>query len=313
MFYPLSFAPIYKEMIWGSNRMAMILNRVLPFVHTGESWDVSCRVDAMSIIENGAFTGMSFSEYIAHNRVGVLGTKVAKQDKFPLLVKIIDASNALSVQVHPGDKYAAAIGSADGGKSEMWYIITPPDDGYLIAGLRSGITRDNLRRAYEMGTVMDCLHRLPVVAGDMVNIPAGLIHALTPGALVAEVQQNSDITYRLYDYNRMGLDDRPRTLHVKDALQVADFKGIIPKEVSHTNVINNHHFTVMKLTLYDDVLPEVTDPNTFTILTCVSGCARITTPTAVVPLPMGRSAFIPAMMGSYSLHGPAIILKIFVP
>jgi len=343
--YPLLLTPIYKEMLWGGNRLSTMYNRNLPYGKTGESWDISCRPGEMGIIENGPAAGMAFDEYIAKDRAGVLGTRLADAKGFPLLVKLIDANDVLSVQVHPNDDYVASKCKTstpshewhptDTGKTEMWYILTPPTDGHLIIGLKPVITQAALRQAYENNTVESCLNRLPVKAGDIVNIPAGLIHALTPGVMVAEVQQNSDITYRLYDYNRLGLDGKPRQLHVDDALAVADFEGRLSKTTvpglaikkgncTMVYAIANPYFAIVKYEL-SGVHKEASDPAAFCIYTCVEGEA------AVVPsgslqsrghvdgaiVTAGRSVLIPAGLGGYSLwpmYGkPCSLLKSFVP
>jgi len=346
--YPLLFAPIYKEMLWGGDRLSTVYNRQLPYKKTGESWDISCRPDEMGIIENGPSAGMSFEEYIAYDREGVLGTRLANQERFPLLVKLIDANDTLSVQVHPDDAdivmtnkdrinnvcpVIPGLTSAkdtwnpqDTGKNEMWYILIPPTDGNLIIGLKPGITPHTLRQAYKNGTVEDCLNRLPVKAGDIVNIPAGLIHALTPGVMVAEVQQNSDITYRLYDYNRVGLDGKPRQLHVDDAIAVTDFEGKIPQTTvpglaikkDDSNLIYtiaNPYFAVIKYEL-GEALTESSNPEAFSIFTCVEGEAVISQDDCV-RLPLGRSVLIPAGLGDYTLRSKGdkkcVLLKSFVP
>ncbi|MCL2528139.1 MAG: class I mannose-6-phosphate isomerase [Defluviitaleaceae bacterium] len=340
--YPLVFSPIYKEMLWGGSRLNTLYNRLLPSNKTGESWDISCRPGEMGIIENGPAAGMAFDEYIAQDRAGILGTRLAKEERFPLLVKIIDANDVLSVQVHPDDKYVTKKGEspgalwhpADTGKAEMWYILTPPTSGNLIIGLKPGITPGILRQAYENGTVEDCLNPLPVKAGDIVNIPPGLIHALTPGVMVAEVQQNSDITYRLYDYNRLGLDGKPRQLHVDDAIAVADFEGKLSKTTvqglsikkdgcTMVYTIVNPHFAAIKYEL-ESKHEETSDPGAFCIYTCVEGEAAVVPSGTLqsgcvdgVNLVAGRSVFIPAGLGGYALwpkHGkPCVLLKSFVP
>jgi len=336
--YPIIFSPIYKQTVWG-----------------GESWDVSCRPSEMSVIENGPCAGQTFASYIAANKELVLGTRLADCSAFPLLIKVIDANDALSIQVHPNDAYVLCSG--DSGKSEMWYVLTPPTDGHLIVGLKPGVTRQSLVAALEIaipgltgayqdknprhqadslsqgstgvkrncsnGTIEDCFNRLAVKAGDIVNIPAGLVHALTPGAMVAEVQQNSDITYRIYDYNRPGLDGKPRPLQIKDALAVTDFEGETPQGVALgvcTKIGENHlthyncnkHFSVTK---YDLVCihAEESDYAAFSIFTCVSGHATLKTDCMTVDVTMGRTVFIPAGMGTYSItpgNGErAILLK----
>lgn len=306
MVYPLLFRPIVKKMIWGSER-----------------WDITCRPQEMGVIENGCHAGETFEAYTAKNPTAVLGTKFANNERFPLLVKIIDARDALSVQVHPNDDYVAS--ESDSGKSEMWYVLDPPSDGHLIIGLKPGITRKMLADAYDNRTVEDCLNRLKVQSGDVVNIPAGLVHALTPGAVIAEVQQNSDITYRLYDYNRLDAHGQPRPLHVEDALAVSDFEGKISKSVvpptgisseekgvNHlTLMISDKHFTIYKYALQAS-LTQFSNPETFTILTCVEGDAVVECVSMTVDLPYKRSVLLPAALGEYAIspkEEKAIVLK----
>jgi mannose-6-phosphate isomerase len=283
--YPIKFLPKIKKMIWGS-----------------ESWEVTCRPNEMGVIANGEFAGMKFSEFIEKNPHGVLGRGIACQarnDKvrFPLLVKIIDAREALSVQVHPCDEYAKTRGNGtDTGKSEMWYILEPPTDGKLIVGLKAGVTREILAQAYENGTVEECLHRKKVQRGDIVNIPAGLIHALTPGVVVAEVQQNSDITYRLYDFGRVGADGNPRELHVQDALAVTNFS-----DEFRNNPPLEGHFHAEKLELS---APQKTVSNSqaFSVYTAVENSAIFETPAHTVVLEERQSVFIPAALGEFVIR-----------
>jgi mannose-6-phosphate isomerase len=293
--YPVLFEPIHKKMIWG-----------------GESWDVSCRPDEMSVIENGPYAGTFFDDYLNTDRKKTMGTRLAPLTRFPLLVKIITANDALSVQVHPCDDYAGQKGGGDSGKNEMWYIIKPPTDGKLIIGLRGGVTFPLLMESIRSGNAADCLHYLSVKAGDMVNIPAGLVHALTRGAVVAEVQQNSDITYRLYDYGRIGPDGEPRPLHIEDALAVADFEGRIPKEIVQS--IRCAHFAVNKLVL-DNTLEASSDTEAFTILVCVEGAVTISCKGGETVIEANRSAFIPAGLGGYAVRPAkrAVVLVCGIP
>jgi len=271
MLYPLLFSSIHKKMIWGS-----------------ESWDVSCRQDEMSVIENGELAGLPFGEAIAKDPAAFLGTRV-KADKFPLLVKIIDTNDDLSVQVHPNDTYAAENG-LESGKSEMWYVMEAPKGGSLIIGLAEGTTPSQLR-----DDPMSCLQRIPIKKGDIINIPAGLVHAITKGVKVAEVQQNSDITFRLYDYNRLGLDGKPRELHIEQGLECVDFEATQDRPLP---------FTVLRQEI-NGTVTEAGDPETFVILTCVEGSCTVNG----VPLSEGRSAFIPAALDSYTIEGACTLLK----
>lgn len=306
MLYPLLFKEVYKKMIWGS-----------------ESWGITCRPNEMGVIENGPLAGESFAEAIRRDRTGMLGTRLAEEDRFPLLVKIIDAQDNLSVQVHPDDAYAFGTARGDSGKNEMWYIIKTPEDGCLIIGLKDGVTREALQAAHKAGATESCLNRLPVKQGDIVDIPSGLIHALTRGVMVAEVQQNSDITYRLYDYNRKGPDGLPRELHPKESFDVIDFDNRIPVravpglpvkkgENRLTYTIANRYFAVIKYEITTP-LAETSDPAAFSVFTCVEGEGCIIASGQSVPLPAGRSVFIPAGLGSYEIQGDCVLLKSFVP
>ncbi|MCL2840287.1 MAG: hypothetical protein FWE05_05880 [Defluviitaleaceae bacterium] len=283
-YYPVLLKPIHKKMIWGS-----------------ESWAVSCRPNEMCIIENGAFAGEKFDAYIRRNPSRILGTDLKDSTRFPLLVKIINAQAQLSVQVHPNDDYAKLKGETDSGKNEAWYIIKPPTDGHLIIGLTPETTRETLYAAYKNGTVPQYLNRLKVKEGDIVNIPAGLIHGIASGTIIAEVQQNSNITYRLYDYDRTDDTGNTRELHIEDALAVTDFENKISKATAATGIVENEYFTLKKLTL-SEAIQESTSLTSFIILICVSGSVMIKTSTDTVELSANRSVFLPASLGQYTIQ-----------
>ena len=306
MLYPLLFVPIYKEMVWGGKRMSRF-GRKLPFDNTGESWDISCRPNEMGIIENGPLAGMAFDAAMAQDPEAFLGSRVYRsyaKEGFPLLVKIIDANDDLSIQVHPDDDYASAHG-LERGKSEMWYVMEAPAGQSLIIGLTDDATPDKLRK-----DPMSCLQKLPIKKGDMIDIPAGLVHAITEGVMVAEIQQNSDITFRLYDYGRTGLDGKPRQLHIEDGIAVSDFDNRHSKAVVTSNTVSNRYFTVTKCEI-DGEISEVSDPETFAIFTCVEGSCVLTCAQyeRALTIPCSRSVFIPAALGSYTIKGKAVLLK----
>jgi len=310
-------------MVWGGRRLES-LGRRLPFDHTGESWDITCRADAMGVIRNGACKGMPFIDYINSNRQKILGTRTASTGDFPLLVKIIYAEDNLSVQVHPDDEYALRADNELCGKNEMWYVLEAPPDSYLIIGLRDGVGRERFKQTLERGVgVEDCLNKLHVRRGDVIDIPAGLVHAVGKGIMLAEIQQNSDLTYRIYDYNRAGLDGKPRLLHTDKALDVIDFDYRIPREAVRgvvekrdgctiTRYICNPYFDVCK---YDISMAygETSDPSNFYIYTCVNGTAEIYYGDMATTVCYGDSVFIPADMGVYTIKGPCELLKCFVP
>ena len=274
MLYPILFIPIRKEMVWGY-----------------ESWDISCRPLEMSIVENGPLAGKTFLEVIGQDPAAILG---AKTKEFPLLIKIIVANDDLSIQVHPDDKYAAAHGF-ESGKSEMWYVLETP--GKLIIGIKDGVTREKLKT-----DPMACLNELAIKPGDMIDILPGLVHAMVGGTAVAEIQQNSDVTFRLYDYGRKGLDGKPRMLHVEHALAVVDFEGKIPKSVCEE--VKTPFFSVSKL-MVDGEIKESTTPESFTIYTCVEGSCLVDS----VNLANRRSVFLPSGIGQHVIEGSAVLLK----
>ena len=274
MLYPLLFEPIHKKMVWGY-----------------ESWDISCRPLEMSVVENGPLAGKTFLEVIQQDPIAILGTKT---NEFPLLIKIIVANDDLSIQVHPDNDYAATHGF-ESGKSEMWYVLETP--GKLIIGIKDGVTREQLK-SYPMKS----LNELVVKPGDMIDIKPGLVHAMIGGTAVAEIQQNSDVTFRLYDYGRKGLDGKPRELHIEHALAVTDFAGHIPKKVCSS--IETPFFAVSKLEVAGEVL-ESTSPESFNIYTCVEGSCMI----GSVELTNRRSVFVPSGIGSHIINGCAVLLK----
>ena len=274
MLYPLLFKPIRKEMVWGY-----------------ESWDISCRPLEMSLVENGPFAGKTFLEVIQQDPIAILGTK---PNEFPLLIKIIVANDDLSIQVHPDNEYAAAHGF-ESGKFEMWYVLETP--GKLILGLKDGATPKQLA-----DDPMSVLNELTVKTGDMIDLRAGLVHAMVGGTAVAEIQQNSDVTFRLYDYGRKGLDGKPRELHINHALAVTDFEGRIPKSVCES--VSTPFFSVTKL-IVDDEVSESTQPESFIIYTCVEGSCMVDS----VELTYRRSVFVPAGMGSHIIKGKAVLLR----
>lgn len=321
MIYPLLIKPIFKEMIWGGEKLNTLYDFNSPFKKTGEVWNMTCRDNEMGIVTNGVYKGKTILEVINLDREKNLGTTLSNSKTFPLLIKIIDANDNLSVQVHPTDDYAQKVENYDFGKNEMWYIIDAPDNSSLIIGLKDDITKEFFKKAVADGTVEETLFNLPIKKGDVINIEAGLIHAITKNVVLAEIQQNSDITYRIYDYNRLGLDNNPRELHINKALDTIDFSGKIKKEITKglniningnnlTYFITNKYFSVIK---YDikTTLKETTNKEFFTIFTCLENEVTISWQKENIQLKAGYSIFIPADLGEYSVSGNGILLKSF--
>ena len=214
----IHFQPLYKERVWGGRSLENTLGRSLPpGGPIGESWEIVDRPEAQSIVRGGSFSGQTLHEVLTKHAGVVMGSKWPAGKRFPLLVKWLDCHERLSLQVHPPAAEAAELkGEA---KTENWFIAETAPGAHLIAGLKRGVTREQFERALADQTIESCVHRFPVAAGDSLLVPSGRLHAIDAGNLILEIQQNSDTTYRVYDWGRVGLDGRPRQLHVAESLQ----------------------------------------------------------------------------------------------
>ena len=215
--YPMVLAPTFVERVWGGRRLDTWYPAELPAGPIGEAWALSAHASAPSTVTNGALSGVRLDSVWAKFSRCISGKAGAR---FPVLVKLIHAAKDLSVQVHPDDTYEG-LAPGQAGKSEMWLVLHAEPGASIVHGVNEGVTRRDLASAAQAGSIEECLCRVPVQAGDVVPVPPGTIHALGAGTVVAEVQQNSDTTYRLWDYNRPGLDGKPRQLHLQDGLAVA--------------------------------------------------------------------------------------------
>lgn len=228
--YPLRFRPIYKDRIWGGNSLSTLYGRSLPGTGPiGESWEISDRPHDVSIVADGPLAGRNLHELLHLDPAGLLGDAAPREGRFPLLVKILDARQNLSLQVHPPPERAARLGGQ--AKSEVWYITDARPGAEVLAGLRTGVTRSDFESRLNQGTVADCFHRIPVRPGDALFLPSGRVHALGAGLVLFEIQENSDTTYRVYDWGRLGLDGKPRELHVQQSLESIDFQDFRPRLV----------------------------------------------------------------------------------
>lgn len=225
----LHFAPIYQTRVWGGRRLSTVLGRALPDGQPyGESWDLVDRENEQSLVAAGPHAGTSLHTLWTEHRAEVFGrdwTSVAAP-RFPILIKILDCADVLSIQVHPPATVAPLLGGEP--KTEMWYVAHADPGAYIYAGLRAGVTRKDFERALADGTVESCVHRLDAHTGDSLFVPSGRLHALGAGLLIYEIQQSSDTTYRVFDWNRVGLDGRPRDLHVEQSLACIDFDDVEP-------------------------------------------------------------------------------------
>ena len=219
----LEFQPIFKRLRWGGERLGTLLKKPIgPHRDYAESWEIADHGEDQSIVVDGPFAGWTLHQLVRAQSAPLLG-RHAGAARFPLLVKYLDAHDRLSVQVHPNDVQAARFGLNERGKTEAWVILQADPGSRLYVGLNRGVDRRGLEDAVARGTVEECLHSIPVAAGDCVHVPAGTVHAIGEGIVLAEIQQSSDLTFRLYDWGRVGSDGRPRPLHIAEALACTDF------------------------------------------------------------------------------------------
>ena len=225
--YPLTFRPIFKERVWGGRSLARLYRKPLPAgAPIGESWEISDRPGDTSIVAHGPLAGKNLHWLVENRRTDLLGDARLEGGRFPLLIKLLDAQEKLSIQVHPPASRAAKLhGEA---KTEMWFIAEAAPGAKLYVGLKPGITRADFERRILDGSVDECIHRLPVRTGDAVFLPSGRVHAIGAGLVIFEIQQNSDTTYRVFDWNRVGLDGQPRELHLAQSLASIDFLDFEP-------------------------------------------------------------------------------------
>jgi mannose-6-phosphate isomerase len=270
---PITFTPLYQERIWGGRTLATHLARALPGTQPiGEAWEVVDRPEAQSVIATGPRCGNTLHDLWTHHRAEIFGPRHADAGpRFPLLCKLLDARDRLSVQVHPPADLAPQLGGEP--KTEVWYFLACDPGSRIYAGLAPGTTRESFEEKLRDGAVEGCLHVLPTREGDSIFIPSGRVHAIGEGNLIVEIQQNSDTTYRVFDWNRTGLDGQPRALHLEESLLSTDFHDFAPPltHVESGIVAACEHFRVEKkiLTSPQDLRP----PGDFALITVVAGQA----------------------------------------
>lgn len=309
--YPLLLDPTLHTRVWGGRRLETVLHKRLPTSQPyGESWEMH----DTALVANGPLAGQTLGEVLAAYGSALIGTRSDPRDGIPLLVKFLDASDWLSIQVHPNDAQAAALEGEPRGKTEAWYILDTAPEGRLVVGVQPGLSQQRIASAVETNTLEEVVVYAQVNAGDVLFIPAGTIHAIGPGLLIYEIQQSSDITYRLYDWGRMGLDGKPRPLHVEKSLQVAN-----TQKPAHTHqpdgevVVSCPYFITLLKTLNANSLTLDTGGAVFHALTCIEGSLSVQAGDWLVEMPAGRTVFVPATTGRYVLSGRGRALASFQP
>ena len=259
---PLAFTPLYMQRVWGGRRLETIYQRSLPDdAPYGESWEISDRENEQSVVTDGPLAGKTLHELWTTQKEAIFGTGLPNSERFPLLIKVLDARDDLSIQVHPPAALAPSLGGDP--KTEMWFIADADPGSKLYAGLKKGVTRADFEDSLNDGSVADVVHAIEPSKGESIFIPSGRLHAIGAGFLIHEIQQNSDTTYRVFDWNRVGLDGVPRELHVEQSMKSIDFDDFEPgmDEARGTVVAECEFFKVEKLTLApaDQVGNESTD------------------------------------------------------
>ncbi len=322
--YPIKFKPIYKEKVWGGERLKNILNKTGATNKTGESWEISGEGDSISIVQNGFLAGNGLHEIIEIYMGDLVGERVFGRfgTQFPLLFKFIDANDLLSVQVHPDDEMAQKINQLNG-KTEIWYVIDGSPDAYVYTGFNQPMTKEKFRKHIEQGTVKEVLNREKASRGNVFYVPAGRIHATGPGVLFAEIQQSSDLTYRVFDWNRPGQDGKLRELHVEQALEALDFRKQTEFRTDYfqnKNQVNEiqstPYFVLNKLIIDEPYQAEYNKTDSFVVYMCVGGEIEIQCENGKSErLSKGETILIPAVFELVKIipHEEAEILEIYLP
>lgn len=281
------FQPIYKHKLWGGRNLEKLYKRVLPEEHIGESWEVSDYHDDISIVMNGKLAGKDFRECHEKYREEILGDCFGEDEPFPLLIKFIDASEHLSVQVHPDDYYALYYDQENSGKKEAWLILEAEEKAELVCGFVDNMNREAYKNLVLENKAEDCLQKYKVKHGDAFIINPGTVHAIGKGIFLLEIQQSSDSTYRVYDFGRLDDDGKPRKLHLEKALDVIDFNKSENREIlkpervqwnkgERFKIVANDKFRMDTLEFHTKtVLPSMTVENVFHIIVILEGCGRI--------------------------------------
>ncbi len=323
--YPLKFKPILKERIWGGRKLDTILNKNLgEKENIGESWEISGVSHNISIVQNGFLKNNSLNELIEVYMGDLVGEKVFQKHgkEFPLLIKFIDAQDDLSIQVHPDDKIAAKLHNSNG-KTEMWYVLQADDGSKLINGFKKDIDKQEYIKAVENNTIEDLLAKHPVKSGDVFFMPAGRVHAIGAGIMIAEIQQTSDITYRIYDYNRRDKDGKPRELHTDLAVEAIDYKAYDNYQTKYSSlnnqsveIINSPYFLTRILEADKAVVRDYYSLDSFVILICIEGAFDIKYGNEQYEsLIKGETTLIPADMMEITLlpKTPSKLLEVYMP
>lgn len=316
--YPFTFTPIFKERIWGGTKLKDYLNKPISSEITGESWELSTVPNDVSVINNGIFKGKNLNELVDLYPEEILGTTVFNQfgKQFPLLFKYLDAKADLSIQLHPNDELAKARHNSFG-KTEMWYVMQADKNARLIVGFKEDSSKEKYLQKLESNDILSLLNEIPVKKGDVFLLETGTIHAIGAGIVIAEIQQTSDVTYRVYDWGRVDANGNKRELHTELALDAINYKTTSAKkeyeaiENKSISVVDCPYFKTNIISLNDQVLIDKTS-DSFMVLMCTEGHFELILEDQKYTYQTGDTVLIPAILTSFLLKGTATVLEITV-
>ena len=325
MLYPLKFKPIYKDKIWGGNKIKTLLGKDFsPLANCGESWEISGIENDSNKITNGFLKGNTLNEILTVYMGDLVGEKIFDTygEKFPLLIKFIDANDDLSVQVHPDDKLSAKL-YGDNGKTEMWYILDTDENARINIGFNTPMSQEKLKKHIDAGTLEEVLHYVKPKPSDVFYIPAGKVHAIGKGVMLVEIQQSSDVTYRLYDYNRKDTDGKLRPLHIEEAYQAIDFANTnnevfsVKPENNQTQKILHTPYFHTNILLFDQKVEKIyADMDSFVIYICLEGSVHIQCDKNEEVISKGECVLMPAVIENAVLspqNSPCKLLEVYLP
>ena len=308
--YPIKLTPAFKDYLWGGTRLRDDFGKDCDYDKVAESWELSCHKDGASVVANGEHAGKTLAQYIETEGKAVLGTNCGRFEQFPILIKLIDAKDNLSVQVHPNNEYAQRV-EGEYGKTEMWYIVDCDEGAELLYGFKKEVTKEEFASRIKDNTLLEITQSVPVKKGDVFFIEAGTLHAIGKGILIAEIQQNSNTTYRIYDYGRVGADGKPRELHIDKAVEVTDLCPAKPYPVTEAFEENGavkrllskcEYFTVYSVDVAEKACFNA-DETSFHNVLILEGNAELICGDTTLFLKKGDSVFVPAGCGEYTIAG----------
>lgn len=315
--YPMKLSPVYKDYLWGGHELEKLYGKAGDGACTAESWELCCLPEGESVVKNGQYKGQSLGDIFKQNPSFVC-PEFREDDRFPILIKFIDAMKNLSIQVHPSDDTAKRE-QGEEGKAEMWYVISAKPHAYLYYGLNRELPKEKLYEKIKDGSICDVLNKVEVHAGDVFFIHPGTIHAIGAGMVIAEIQQSSNTTFRIYDYLRKDKDGNYRQLHIERAIEVIDRKPIVPSQVFDNNEVRLKegrlcrlfecsYFSVLRIENWGGKIKFWCDRSSFHSLLVVKGNGYLEFRGRRYDFTAGDSIYIPAGMGEYYIHGRHEIL-----